>query len=173
MRSEVSDVYTRELAVLFYRRLLADRDGKPVDAALALARSELAERPARELPAVDHWTPLLFGGGTLRLAPKAKRSAQADRRDPRPQPLLSGSRELDRPSNFVGRGAELTLLGRKWLERPARPVAVIQGLAGLGKTALAAEAIHLWHGRFDHCSRSRRVAGTSRWRTFCGRWSTS
>jgi hypothetical protein len=28
-------------------------------------------------------------------------------------------------------------------------VALVQGLAGLGKTALAAEAIHLWHRRFD------------------------
>ena len=28
-------------------------------------------------------------------------------------------------------------------------MALVQGLAGLGKTALAAEAIHLWHPRFD------------------------
>ena len=28
-------------------------------------------------------------------------------------------------------------------------VALVQGLAGLGKTALVAEAIHLWHHRFD------------------------
>ena len=26
---------------------------------------------------------------------------------------------------------------------------MVQGLAGLGKTALAAESIHLWHRRFD------------------------
>ncbi len=28
-------------------------------------------------------------------------------------------------------------------------MALVQGLAGLGKTALIAEAIHLWHRRFD------------------------
>ncbi len=158
MRYEVGDPYARRLARRFYRRLFADRDGKPVDGALGLARSDLIEDPrASEHHPVDHATPLLFGAGSLRFAPKARRSPQADRRDPRPQPLLAGFRDLDRPHNFVGRGAELTLLATGWLEhgRQRHPgggpvVALIQGLAGLGKTALAAEATHLWHPRFDH-----------------------
>lgn len=41
-------------------------------------------------------------------------------------------------------------LGRQWLGEGGPAVALIQGLAGLGKTALAAEAIHLWHEHFDY-----------------------
>src|SRR6185436_17613682 len=116
----------------FYRHLLAERAGHSVESALALARNELAiDRRAGEHHAVDHATPLVFGAGSMCFAPKAGKSAQSGRRDPRPQPLLAGSRDLDRPHNFVGRGAELTRLQWDWLESASTPVALLQGLAGL------------------------------------------
>src|SRR6185437_4844811 len=147
MRWEIGDTYARELAVWFYRRLLADEGQHPVDKALALARGELSRDEVRreEYHPVDHATPVVLGAEAVRFATQKRRSGQMDRQGPRPQPILpSGSRELDRPQGFVGRGEELTKLFGKWMDREAvQPVALIQGLAGLGKTSLAAEAIHL------------------------------
>ena len=153
MRYEVSDTYARRLATRVYRGMFADRAHHAVDAAVALARGDLARDKKREgeYHAVDHATPLVFGSEPVRLVPGNRRSAQVDRRSPKPQPLLpSGSRELDTPRGFVGRGEELTQLQQDWLEDRERPIALIQGLPGLGKTSLAAEAVHLWFGRFDY-----------------------
>ncbi len=151
MRYEVGDRYTRRLARRFYRRLLADPAHHPVDAALALARKDLAlERRRADYQPLDHANPVVLGADPVRFAPEAAASAQMKRRAPRPQPLLqNGSHELDAPRGFVGRGRELTELGHKWLVAEGEPVALIQGLAGLGKTSLAAEAVHLWFERFD------------------------
>ncbi|MHC4475993.1 MAG: tetratricopeptide repeat protein, partial [Planctomycetota bacterium] len=153
MRYEVGDDYARELARLFYKRLLAD-DGRPeTDQALALARGDLLreDRNVHRFAVVDHATPLIFGQAGRLLEPVGERSEQMDRVRPRPQPLVTGgSRELDRPDYFVGRGGELTRLNVEWLGKGGPAAALVQGLAGLGKTALAAEAIHLWHRRFDY-----------------------
>jgi CHAT domain-containing protein len=56
MRYEVGDRYARRLARRFYRRLLAGPAHPSVDAALAMARGELArdEKRRREYDAVDH-----------------------------------------------------------------------------------------------------------------------
>ena len=101
---------------------------------------------------MDHATPLVLGAEAVRFAAEKRRSAQMDRQGPRPHPILpSGSRELDRPQGFVGRGEELTRLFGEWMDRESgRPVALIQGLAGLGKTSLAAEAIHLGFEQLDY-----------------------
>ncbi len=149
MRYEVGDPYARDLAERFYRRLLADAAPKAADLALALARRELYDDPAPGHDVLDHATPMFLGPAGLALAAPRGRSPALARRRPRPQPLLPGSRELDRPPSFVGRGAELTALRTRWLAAGGPGAAVVQGLAGLGKTALAAEAIHLWHRRFD------------------------
>jgi tetratricopeptide (TPR) repeat protein len=153
MRHRVGDRYARRLARRFYRRLLADGKAHAVDEALALAKGELKADGKRqgEYGPVDWATPMVFGVEPVRVEPGARRSAQMDRRGPRPQPLLpSGSRELDPPRGFVGRGGELTELAGRWLEGGEAPVAVVQGLAGIGKTSLAGEMIHLWFGRFDY-----------------------
>jgi tetratricopeptide (TPR) repeat protein len=152
MRHRVGDRYARRLARRFYRRLLADGKAHAVDEALALAKAELKADGKRqgEYGPVDWATPMVFGVEPVRVEPGARRSAQMDRRGPRPQPLLpSGSRELDLPRGFVGRGGELTELAGRWLDGAEAPVAVVQGLAGIGKTSLAGEMIHLWFGRFD------------------------
>ena len=161
MRYEVGDDYARELARAFYRHLLADPAGHSPETALALARGELFRQPDQSaFSPVDHCTPLFFGNTARPLVAAHGASRQMERRAPQPWPLLSaGSRELDPapPQGFVGRGAELSRLAERWLPRPsdASPaagaaVAVVQGLAGLGKTALAGEGIHLWHGQFKY-----------------------
>jgi tetratricopeptide (TPR) repeat protein len=154
MRAEVSDVYARRLARRFYRHLLADPAGHPADKALALARGELLRDKDRknEYDPVDHATPVVLGAEAVRFAPEKTHSVQMDRQKPRPQPLLtSGNKELDPPHGFVGRGEELTRLFQEWMPRKSKkPVALIQGLAGLGKTSLAAETVHLGFERFDY-----------------------
>jgi len=151
MRYEVGDDYARHLAEHFYKHLLADPAGHTVETALSLARGAMARDPGRTrgYQPIDHATPLVFGRSRIAFRPKAERSAQLAHLRPQPQPLLpGGSHELDLPAIFVGRGNELTRLAGHWLPRNQPAVALVQGLAGLGKTALAAEAIHLWHRRF-------------------------
>jgi tetratricopeptide (TPR) repeat protein/NAD(P)-dependent dehydrogenase (short-subunit alcohol dehydrogenase family) len=152
MRYAVGDEYARALGRAFYRRLLADPDVSAADEALATARSDVLDDPEQSAyHAVDHATPLMFGQTGRLLEPARTRSPQMDRLRPKPQPLVSGGRtELDPPAVFVGRGEPLTRLGREWLGEDGPAVALVQGLAGLGKTVLAAEAIHLWHERFDY-----------------------
>jgi len=153
MRYEVGDDYARQLAWWFYKRLLADPGKAATETALALARTDLLNKPklAAQLGAVNHATPLMFGQPGRLLEPVSKRSEQMKRLRPQPQPVLpAGSRELEFPDNFVGRSEELTNLNTEWLIKGNPAVALIQGLAGMGKTALAAEIIHLWHGRFDY-----------------------
>lgn len=146
MRYSVGDVYARDLAVLFYRRLFAD--GHDADHALALARRELYDRDDAGHSAVDHATPLFLGPSRLTLSPRDGRSPALDRWHPQPQPLLPGSRELEVHERFVGRYAEIRRLRDGWLDANDNAVAVVQGLAGMGKTSIAAEAIHLYHERF-------------------------
>lgn len=151
MRYEVGDDYARELAWGFYKRLLADPGKPPTETALALARDDVRQRgssAARRMP-VDHANPLLFGQPGRRLEPGERRSKQMQRLRPRPQPLLpNGGGQLDRPERFAGREQALTRINRA-LQQGGHAVTVLHGLRGLGKTALAAEALHLWHDRFD------------------------
>lgn len=153
MRYEVGDNYARELAGRFYRRLFADRTGDATDSALALARTDLlGDKTLSGLfGAVDHATPLMFGHPGRILEPVSKRSEQMARIRPQPQPLLpGGNHELDRPADFVGRRRELTALNVKWLSGDTAAIVLVSGMAGMGKTVLAAEAVNLWHGRFDY-----------------------
>ncbi len=155
MRYEVGDDYARCLAGSFYGHLLADEGQHPTESALSLARNDLMrliyEQPTTgsAFGPVDHATPVLFGEERPALHLPTGRSPQLRKRRPRPQPLLVHSRDLCPPEVFVGRGSELTRLSREWLTDGERGVALVQGLAGLGKTAVAAEVIHLWHARFD------------------------
>jgi len=149
MRYSVNDAYARQLAVLFYQHLLAEQYN--ADAALATARTQLAADA--KIGAIEHTTPLLFGQDRWLLEAVKKRNAvQLKQRYPerRFQPLLADEQYgfKARP-HFVGRSRELTRLNQEWLSADKSPVALIQGLAGLGKTALAAEVVNLWHRRFD------------------------
>ena len=151
VRHEVGPAYARALARRFYRSLFA---GEPADSALASAWRELAEEgpfPAGGAPIApeDHGAALVLGAAAGRFEPAPRPSAQAGRRAPRSL-LASGSKDLDPGPGFLGRGAELAQLARRWLAPDGAPVALLEGPPGAGKTALAAEAIYLWHRDFDH-----------------------
>jgi tetratricopeptide (TPR) repeat protein len=154
MRFAVNDDYARELAIRFYRALLADSTPKDAAAALNQARKELANRNSNNAPrfaSCDHATAVLYGveqpGLTLVKGPSPDIQAQ--------NRLLHAIGELTSVSHehFVGRTWELAGLGADFIGsrtgNEVKPVAVITGLGGMGKTALVAEALDLWTDRFD------------------------
>lgn len=154
MRYAVGDDYARELSVEFYRALLAHTQAKSTAAALTMARLALQDNnkhnPAR-YAACDHATPVLYGAEQTGLILPPGRSAALDIRDPR----LHQINELTPAAHahFVGRTWELAGLGAEFIGSSVgaevKPVAVITGLGGMGKTALAAEVLALWQTQFD------------------------
>ncbi len=154
MRYAVGDDYARELAVEFYRALLDHAKPKPVAAALSMARQAMLE-PGRHNPArfqvCDHATPVLYGADQLGLSLPKGRSPALSSRNPR----LHRIAELTTAAHehFVGRTWELVGLGAEFIGSSTgsevKPVAVITGLGGMGKTALTAEALALWESRFE------------------------
>ncbi|MDS4032027.1 MAG: CHAT domain-containing protein [Candidatus Contendobacter sp.] len=154
MRYVVSDNYARELAVEFYRALLAHPQPKNAAAALTLARNALLDDKkygSARFDTCDHATPVLYGTEQPGLTPAPGRSPETNPRNPR----LHSIAELTTTSHehFVGRTWELASLGADFIGSSAgaevKPVAVITGLGGMGKTALVAEALALWETRFD------------------------
>jgi tetratricopeptide (TPR) repeat protein len=154
MRFAVSDGYARQLAVAFYRHLLADPQPKEAATALAMARNRLLQvRPGGvNFARADHATPLLYGqpDSGLPIRQLAGRSPARDeirRRLHSIPELTSASHE-----HFVGRTWELSGLGARFLGSSGgaeiTPVAVITGLGGMGKSALLSEALDLWESRF-------------------------
>jgi tetratricopeptide (TPR) repeat protein len=154
MRYAVGDEYARELSVEFYRALLAHAQPKNAAAALTMARKSLLD-PKRATRAhfvvCDHATPVLYGENDPGLALQKGRSPALDTRNPR----LHQITELTTAGHehFVGRTWELADLGAEFIgsshSAEVKPVAVITGLGGMGKTALVAEALALWESRFE------------------------
>ena len=154
MRFAVGDDYARELAVEFYRGLLAHRQPKRAAAALTMARQDLLDPENHTLArfdVCDHATPLLYGEEDVGLKPADARSSALDKKG---GTRLHEIAELDSSehTHFVGRTWELTGLGAGFIGAGAgeetKPVAVITGLGGMGKTALTAEILSLWQDRF-------------------------
>lgn len=155
MRYAVGDDYACALALEFYRHLLADPAPKSASAALTMARRKLGRvQPAAagRFHPCDHATPLLYGAEQPGLPLPAGRSPLHGQRARR----LRDIAELDvaQHPHFVGRTWELARLGAEVIGArragaTTRPVAVITGLGGMGKTALLAEALALWGLRFD------------------------
>ena len=84
MRYAVGDEYARELAVEFYRALLAHTQPKTAAAALTLARRSLLDPKKHDLAhygACDHATPVLYGA-----------------EQPAPSPFRSARRQAPRPT---------------------------------------------------------------------------
>lgn len=154
MRYAVGDDYAREAAVEFYRALLAHAQPKHVAAALTMARQTMLD-PKKHDPArfsvCDHATPVLYGAEHPGLTLAKGRSPALNSRNPR----LHSITELTMTGHehFVGRTWELVGLGADFIGSSTgsevRPVAVITGLGGMGKTALTAEALALWESRFE------------------------
>jgi len=154
MRYAVNDDYARDLSVEFYRALLAHAQPKTAAAALTMARQSLLDAkkhdPAR-YAVCDHATPVLYGAEQPGLCLQKGRSPALDTRNPR----LHAIAELTTAGHehFVGRTWELAGLGADFIGSATgaevKPVAVITGLGGMGKTALTAEALSLWESRFE------------------------
>lgn len=153
MRYAVKDDYARAAAVEFYRALLAHPQPKSVAAALTLARQALLDGDKHDLArfvVCDHATPVLYGEEQPGLQLAAGRSPGLNPRDPRLHPIA----ELTTAGHehFVGRTWELAGLGSDFIgtkrDAVVKPVAVVTGLGGMGKTALTAEALALWERRF-------------------------
>ena len=154
MRYAVGDEYARELGLEFYRALLAYEQPQNAAAALTMARQSLrdAKKPRfARFAACDHATPVLFGAEQPGLTLPKGRSPCLEPRNPR----LHAIAELTTASHehFVGRTWELAGLGADFIGSSGgaevKPVAVITGLGGMGKTALTAEALALWESRFE------------------------
>lgn len=156
MRYEVGEQFASDLAEMFYRHVLLER----VPPALALGRFRVtAQQNQNEqgYRSLDWLSPVVLGSAEgmrpIRLA--------RGRSDCANQLCVHGHLpyELRRAEMFVGRNDELRLLHRRLFSDEAdRAVALLWGMGGLGKTALAAEVIHLWHTRFDFVLGSRSVA---------------
>ena len=154
MRYAVGDEYARDLGVEFYRALLAFAQPQDVAAALTTARQSLLD-PKKHAGArydvCDHATPVLYGAEQPGLKLPTGRSPGLESRNPR----LHSIAELTtaRHEHFVGRTWELAGLGAEFIGSrdgaEVKPVAVIIGLGGMGKTALTAEALALWQSRFE------------------------
>ena len=147
MRYAVEERFAFDLAEQFYRYVLLE--GMPPALALGRFRAEARREGDRRGYRPHDWaTPAFFGGaeGTQPIVLTRGRSEAADR-------LWVRGRlpaELRRADLFVGRNDELRDLRRHLFGEGAdRAVALLWGVAGLGKTALAAEAVHLWHADFD------------------------
>jgi hypothetical protein len=152
MRYAVGDDYARELAVEFYRALLAHSQPKSAAAALTMARRSLLDPGKHDLArfaVCDHATPVLYGAEQPGLTLVPGRSPALDQRDPRLHQIV----ELTTAGHehFVGRTWELAALGAEFIGGgpETKPMALITGLGGMGKTALAAEALSLWQSRFQ------------------------
>jgi hypothetical protein len=154
MRYAVGDDYARELSVEFYRALLAHTLPKDVAAALTMARRAMldpSKQPAAHFAACDHATPLLYGEQQLGITLIDGRGPECNPRNPR----LHNIAELTTADHmhFVGRTWELVGLGADFMGSKAgaevKPIAVITGLGGMGKTALTAEALALSQSRFE------------------------
>lgn len=154
MRYAVGDDYAREAAVEFYRALLAHAQPKNVAAALTMARRTMLDGTKHDLArfdVCDHATPVLYGEEQPGLTLVKGRSPALNPGNPR----LHAIAELTTAAHehFVGRTWELVGLGADFIGSSTgaevKPVAVITGLGGMGKTALAAEALALWETRFE------------------------
>ncbi len=169
LKHEVSLDFALELTFRFYSHLFAEDGNRSVQNALIAARRDLMALPeySGRNRNLDLAAPVLVGRDARISAPNRTQAGRSETVVSRVHRLAFGSPYLDPVDNFVGRGDELVLLKEKWLlsEGPGRApaadgvvaVALLQGLAGMGKTALAAEAVDLWKERFDHviCFQSR------------------
>jgi len=154
MRYAVGDDYARELGVKFYRALLAHEQPKTAGAALTMARQSLSDSTKQDdarYDVCDHATPVLYGAEQPGLKLQKGRSPGLDSRNPRLHQI--GELTAAGQQHFVGRTWELAGLGADFIGSKqgakVKPVAVITGLGGMGKTALTAEALALWELRFE------------------------
>lgn len=150
MRYSVGDDYARDLAVDFYRRIFAAANPAGVAEALNLSRKHLLRNAGYH--ACDHATPMLYGADDPGLPLREGRSRRMTQRNLR-LGVPIGELDIREHPYFVGRTRELAGLGAGFFgyhsSASVQPVALVQGMGGMGKTALVAEALDLWERQFD------------------------
>jgi hypothetical protein len=151
MRYAVGDDYARDLAVEFtgpcWPTPAEDRGRGP---------DHGPERPPRcrgTRPLVLRGLRSRHPGALRRRAPRPDLAAGPQPGAHRAPSPLAPDRRIDRARAFRGAHLGTGRYGRGF-HRPragggVKPVALITGLGGMGKTALAAEALALWESRFD------------------------
>ncbi|MGE3724116.1 MAG: CHAT domain-containing protein [Candidatus Sericytochromatia bacterium] len=152
MRFAVGDEYARDLGVAFYSALLAHSKLKNVSAALSMARQSLRKNAdAIRYHVCDPATPVLYGiddPGIILYQGHAPVINMHNRRLHQIAELTMSEHE-----HFVGRTWELSGLGAEFIGsrtgEKVKPIALITGLGGMGKTALTAEILDLWEDRFE------------------------
>ncbi|MDX2041628.1 MAG: CHAT domain-containing protein [Acidobacteriota bacterium] len=150
MRYAVGDEYARDLALEFYRALLAFAQPRDAVAAMTTARNALlTAKEQNRYAACDHATPVLYGAAQPGLRWERGRSPALDEdaRNVRLHQIAELKPEAH--EHFVGRTWELAGLGADFIGSDEQPVAIVTGLGGMGKTALTAETLALWQSRFD------------------------
>ncbi len=153
MRYAVGDDYARSLAIEMYRALFAHQRPKKLSEALTIARNELLRSPEAEtrFAAADMATPVLYGAEDPGLSWQTGRSPALDTRNRRLHQISELT--VAEHASFVGRTWELAGLGASFIGTSeslnVKPFALVTGLGGMGKTALAAEVIDLWEQRFE------------------------
>ena len=130
------DPVADDTAIRFAATLYAEmaRGGYSLEEALDRARQAIAGQP-------DGYNPRPFGDLSIRLGPLPPGEPVVEDGRP-PGSLPTGSAE-----SFFGRGSELVELAQA-LADDRRRVIVLSGVAGIGKSALAAEAAHRNGWRF-------------------------
>jgi len=146
MRYAVGDDFAREAALRFYRRTL--KDGNPPARALAQVKDQARRSPGPGDRAHDWVVPVILGqvAAQAPIALRRGRSRQSD------ELAVTGQvpPALRRPPRCIGRGDELRALRRALLRPEGPPLTLLWGIGRLGKTTLAAEAVHLWHAHFAY-----------------------
>ena len=142
LRGAPAPSFSAELVAGLLRRMVVDAE--PTPRALQAALGALAGEAGA--PVADVASALLVGGGDL-----SWRVAEGGRAPTRPPLLARHLPDLDPVDGLLGRMDLLSRLAARWLPPASRVgVVALTGAPGVGKTALAAEAIHMWRGGFQH-----------------------
>jgi tetratricopeptide (TPR) repeat protein len=167
MRFAVGDDFARDLGSRLMARILGGADEpQAVVPALQWARETLTRQPDSSYPPLSRFSPVVWGGSKARQPLPVPAFAPGEPRPDRdPVPELPGY--LAPVEGFVGRREQLRDLQWRFLgpsvalDRGADPqevrqerkqaarFALILGIGGTGKTALAAELVQLRHSDFE------------------------
>lgn len=144
MRYPVAEAFAAAFTQQLYTLML--EKGQSLPQARAWAAAEVMKPPAiPERPALSLVTPAIYGATGLTLNLKAP-----DRAGPRKfghkETKLAGV--PGRPGNFVGRSGPMTRVAQVLAPQSGQSAVVIEGMAGIGKTALALETVYVQSGNF-------------------------
>jgi len=141
MRYPVEDRFAREFVVRFYQEMF--ENGNNPASSLFNTKKSLFD------PNHHKWiTPALFGGrSTLEPIALPLKKTKGEAKTIPPSHQIH--QDLIEPKLFVGRYHDLAKIRRELIEGD-KTSAILWGIGGIGKTTLAAKAISVWKGEYDH-----------------------